>query len=268
MEVNSNRTQYLIVAFVCICPLATSAPNVKAQSDKPHPWLAEAPGEFVRLIDGGNVNIVVDDDRVRKAAKSALTVFQFSVEYDFRFRHQLLGYDRVANVWQAKIVAWMDQPKIKLEHKVCVQSDFTPALPWESKLLRHEFDHVAISTDPRLVKIIKRTLQQRRQWLEKWEQANAPTEKEVRERILATIKADVQLLEKLVQCQYDLLDRESAQGLSVISSRKEFFSGLYSVEGLERCKFNLDKTMRVFVGSLANDSGQKEVEAHYLFLSP
>jgi len=260
--------QYLILAFVCICTFTTSAPNAKAQSDKPHPWLAEAPGEFVRMIDRGNVSIVVDDDRVRKAAKSALTVFQFSVDYDFRFRHQLLGYDRVANVWQVKIVAWMDQPKIKLEHKVCVQSNFTPALPWESKLLRHEFDHVAISTDPRFVKIIKRTLQQGRQWYEKWEQANAPTEKEVRERILATIKADVQLLEKLVQSQYDLLDEESAQGLSAISSRKEFFNGLYSVEGLERCKFDLDKAMRVFVGSLANDSGQKEVEAHYLFLSP
>ena len=260
--------QYLILAFVCLCTFATSAPNAKAQSAKPHPWLAEAPGEFVRLIDRGNVNIVVDDDRVRKAAKSALTVFQFSVEYDFRFRHQLIGYDREANVWQARIVAWMDQPKIKLEHKVCVQSNFTPTLPWEAKLLRHEFDHVAISTDPRFVKIIRRTLQQRRQWNEKWEQSSAPTERDVRDRILAAMKAEVQLLEKLVQCQYDLLDQESAQGLSAIGSRKEFFSGLYAVEGLERCKCDLDKTMRIFVNSLANVSGQKEVEAHYLFLSP
>lgn len=259
---------YLILAFVFICTFATSAPSAKAQSTKPHPWLAEAPGEFVRMIDRGNVNIVVDDDRVHKAAKSALTVFQFSVDYDFRFRHQLLGYDRDTNAWQAKIVAWMDQPKIKLEHMVCVQSNFTPALPWESKLLRHEFDHVAISTDPRFVKIIKRTLQQRRQWNEKWEQSSAPTEKDVRDRILAAIQAEVQLLEKLVQCQYDLLDQESAQGLSAISSRKEFFCELYSVQGLERCKFDLDKAMRVFVGSLANASGQKEVEAHYLFLSP
>jgi len=220
------------------------------------------------MIERGNVNIVVDDDRVRKAAKSALTVFQFSVDFDFRFRHQLLGYDREVNLWQAKIVAWMDQPKIKLEHNICVQSNFTPTSPWESKLLRHEFDHVAISTDPRLVKILKRTLEQRRQWIEKWEQTNAPTEKDVRERVQAAIEADVQLLEKLVQCQYDLLDQESAQGLSVISSRKEFFNGLYSVDGLERCNFELDKAMRVFVGLLANESGQKEVEAHYLFFRP
>ena len=259
---------FLIVAFVCFCTLVTSTRSAIAQHAKPHPWLADAPGEFVRMIDRGNVNIVVDDDRVRKAAKSALTVFQFSVEYDFRFRHQLIGYDREANVWQARIVAWMDQPKIKLEHKVCVQSNFTPTFPWETKLLRHEFDHVAISTDPRLVKIIRRTLQQRRQWNEKWEQSSAPTERDVRDRILAAMKAEVQLLEKLVQCQYDLLDQESAQGLSAIGSRKEFFSGLYAVEGLERCKCDLDKTMRIFVNSLANVSGQKEVEAHYLFLSP
>ena len=81
-----------------------------AQSNKPHPWLADAPGEFVRLIDRGNVKIVVDDDRIGNAGKTALTVFQFVIDYDFKFRHQLLGYDKQSQVWQAKIVAWMDQP--------------------------------------------------------------------------------------------------------------------------------------------------------------
>lgn len=268
-QVHSNQTQGLILAFVWFCTLAIFARNAAAQSAKPHPWLAEAPGEFVRLIDRGNVNIVVDDDRIRKTGKSALTLFQFAVDYDFRFRHQLLGYDSEANVWQAKIVAWMDQPKIKLEHTVCVQSNFSPNLPWESKLLRHEFDHVAISTDPRFLKIVKRSLQQRRQWTGKWTQANAPTEQDVRESVLAAITAEVQSIEKLMQSQYDLLDQESSQGLTVIDSRKEFFERLYTIEGLERCKFDMDNAMRVFVNSiLSSVSNQKEVEVHYLFLSP
>ncbi len=266
IQVTSTQTQYSVLVCVCVSILAYSA-NAAAQSVKSHPWLAEAPGEFVRLIDRGNVSIVVDDERIRKAGKSALTLFQFVIDYDFKYRHQLLGFDNETQAWQTRIVAWMDLPKIKLEHKICIQSIFTPAMPWESKLLRHEFDHVAISTDPRFLKIIKRSLQQRRQWIEKWEQASAPTEQDVRERIQTAIKSQAQLLEKLVQSQYDLLDAESSQGLSVIGGRKEFFCGLYTVEGLERCKFEMDKATQSFVNSLESAS-RREVDAHYLFLKP
>ena len=249
--------------------VAATGVALLAQSSMPQPWIAEAPGEFVRLIDRGNVNILVDDDRVRKAGKTALTVFQFSVDYDFKFRHQLIGYDRESQTWQAKIVAWMDQPKIKLDHKVFFQSTFAPALPWESKLLRHEFDHVAISTDPRMLKLIKRSLQQRRQWIAKWKQATAPTELEIRQNIMETLTAEVRSFEQLVQSQYDYLDRESNQGISAIHSRTDFFKGLYSIEGLDRCKYVLDDAMREYVKfKLSTISIQKEVEGHYLFLNP
>ena len=249
--------------------VAASSNLAVAQSIKPHPWLADAPGEFVRLIDRGNVKIVVDDDRVRNAGKAALTVFQFVIDYDFKFRHQFLGYDKQTQVWQAKIVAWMDQPKVKLDHKICLQSTFAPPSPWESVLLRHEFDHVAISTDPRLIKIIKRALQQRRQWIAKWEQPTAPTEQDIRKNILETIVSEVTTLERLVQSQYDLLDKETNQGLSDISKRSEFFRRLYSLPRLDDCKYAMDDAMREYVkNKLSNQASQKEVEAHYLFLTP
>ena len=257
-------------AKILLCSLVVAWSNqAVAQSNKPHPWLAEAPGEFVRLIDRGNVKIVVDDDRVRAAGKTALTVFQFVVDYDFKFRHQLLGYDKQSQVWQTKIVAWMDQPKVKLDHKVFLLSTFTPASPWESKLLRHEFDHVAISTDPRVIKIIKRALQQKRQWVAKWEHATPPTEQDVRKNILATIVAEVATLERLVQSQYDLLDKESYQGVTAINNRTDFFKRLFSIPGLDECKYAMDETMREFVKEkLSNQVSQKEVEEHYLFLTP
>ena len=258
-----------LLALLFLLLMFSSPRPAVAQSIKPHPWLADARGEFVRLIDRGNVKIVVDDDRVRNAGKAALTVFQFVIDYDFKFRHQLLGYDKQAQVWQAKIVAWMDQPKVKLDHKICLQSTFAPPSPWESVLLRHEFDHVAISTDPRLIKIIKRALQQRRQWIAKWEQPTPPTEQDIRKNILETIVSEVTSLERLVQSQYDLLDKESNQGLSAINIRTDFFKRLYTVPGLDECKYEMDDAMREYVkGKLSNQASQKEVEAHYLFLTP
>lgn len=249
--------------------LAVVLTHAVAQSNRNHPWIADAPGEFVRLIDQGNVKIAVDDDRVRKAGKSALTLFQFVVDYDFKFRHQLLGYDEESMTWQAKMVAWMDQPKVRLEHTICVQSSFNPASPWETKLLRHEFDHVAISTDPRLTKIIRRTLQQRREWVAKFQQTSAPNELDLRKNIRDTVVAEVELLEQLIQSQYDLLDKESSQGLSEIEKRDAFFRGLYTVDGLERSKYKLDTQMKAFVKDKLNGTASiKEVQGHYLFLRP
>ncbi len=261
-------TKSCILLVVCIL-VSTANNQAVAQSVKPHPWLADAPGEFVRLIDRGNVKMVVDDDRVKKTGKTALTVFQFVIDYDFKFRHQLLGFDSQSQVWQASIVAWMEQPKVKLDHKIYLQSSFAPSSPWESKLLRHEFDHVAISTDPRLLKIIKRALQQRRQWVAKWEQATAPTEKEIRKSILEAFWSDVTKLEQMVQAQYDVLDNASSQGLSDINSRTGFFKQLYTVEGLDGCNYAMDDSMREYVKErLSNSASQKEVEGHYLFLAP
>ena len=268
MQLFGHQIQSVMRLAVCLF-FAVTTNHVFAQSGKAHPWLADAPGEFVRLIDRGNVNIVVDDDRVQKAGKSALTLFQFVIDYDFKFRHQLLGYDSDSHAWQGKIIAWIDQPKVKLAHTICIQSNFTPASPWDSKLLRHEFDHVAISTDPRMLKIFKRALQQRRQWNVKWEQAAAPTDLDIRKNISEKITAEVKLFEQLVQSEYDLLDQESNQGLSAINSRKDFFKSLYTVEGLERCKYIFDDGMREFVKEkLSNTASQKEVDGHYLFSLP
>ena len=266
MQFFGHPKQIYCVVLFAVCLLFDATINqVFAQTDKAHPWLGEAPGEFVRLVDRGNVKIVLDDDRIRKSGKTALTLFQFVVDYDFKFRHQVLGYDEESRAWQAKIMAWIDQPKVRLDHTICIQSDFAPASPWESKLLRHEFDHVAISTDPRMLKIIKRELQQRRQWIAKWEQTSAPTEQDIRKNIFEAITAEVKSLEQLVQSQYDYLDQESNQGLSDINSRKDFFRRLYTVEGLERCKYLFNDGMREFVKEkLSHAASQKEVDGHYV----
>jgi len=262
---NGNGCVQLAAFFLFI-----ACPNrADAQTDVSHPWLATAPGEFIRLIDNGNVQILVDDERVQKARKSALTVFRFDIQNEFKYRHQMLGYDEKLQAWQAKIVAWMDQPKFKLEHNIFFRSTFSPTLPWESKLLRHEFDHVAISTDPRLLKIIKRTLQQRHQWIATWQQASAPTDADIRKNIVDTFQEEVKALEKLVQSQYDYLDQESNQGVLAIKARTDFFKGLYTLDGLGRCHYQLDKSMQDFVKEkLSSPANDKEVEGHYLFLAP
>jgi len=236
--------------------------------EEPHPWLADAPGEFVRLIDRGNVKIKVDDKRIRQANKAALTSFRFIVDYDFRFRYQWIESNRNENLWRAKIMAWMDQPKIRLEHTIFVPSTFTPTIPWQSNLLKHEFDHVAISTDPRLEKILKRVLQRRRVWVAEWDQATMPTENDLRAKIKDDLTFETKSFEKMIQSQYDQLDRESVDGLQDISDRQKFFLDLYTVAGLERTAFEYLDPVRDYLNDKSTDTrSRKDVDLHYLFLS-
>lgn len=230
-------------------------------------WIGNAPGEFVRLIDRGKVAILVNDEIVRQAGKSAITRFEFSVKYDFKFRYDWIQNLPLRDGWQAKIVAWIDKPQFKIEHKVYLQSTFAPSDPWQSKLLRHEFDHVSISTDPRLNKLIQRVLQRRRTFIAKWEQESMPKENEIRARIQEVIDLEIHEIENMIQIQYDLLDKESRDGIASIGSRKDFFNSLYTVPGLERCRFEYVEDVRGFVNEkLGSPAIQKEVDSHYLFL--
>ena len=96
----------------------------------------------------------------------------------------------------------------------------------------------------------------------------APTEQDVRKNILETIVSEVTTLERMVQLQYDFLDKESYQGLSAINNRTDFFKRLYSVPRLDECKYVMDDGMREYVKEkLSNQASQKEVEGHYLFLT-
>ena len=240
-----------------------------AQSPKIHPWLAQAPGEFGRLIDRGNVQVKVDDERIRLAGKSALTLFQFVADFDSKFKYEWIDSKPQNGLWKAKILAWMDQPKIRLEHTICIPSTYNPTEPWTSKLIKHEFDHVAISTDPRLVKIIKRVLQRRRTWVAQFEQPTLPSENDVRDRIRQEIGLEIKNCERMVQAQYDRLDKESSEGLSTIGNRLDFFLELYSVSGLERCQFEyVDEVRAMLTDKRLDIPTKKDVEQHYLFLSP
>ena len=86
---------------------------------------------------------------------------------------------------------------------------------------------------------------------------------------MEAFRSDVTAIEQMVQAQYDVLDNVSSQGLSAIPSRKDFFKQLYSAGGLNGCNYVMDDSMREYVKErLSNSASQKEVEGHYLFLTP
>lgn len=228
--------------------------------------MASAPGEFVRLVQQGNVSFVIDDEKLARAQKSALTEFYFESKFDFRYRNQWLDPDLSGDtpVWSTRITAWVDKPRVEFHHTIVFHSRFEPPDPWASQLLRHEFDHVAISSDPRLKKLILKVLREKEQWVESWTSSTRPSEEDVRKAVNGRLQARIPEIERLVQTQYVRLDAESRDGLANLRDRMSFFRELYSVAGLEKCRFLYLDAVRVIM----QDSSDKDVSEHYLFLDP
>lgn len=236
------------------------------REDPPHPWIADAPGEIVRLIRIGHVRIVIDDDRVTASKRSALTSFRVQALYKAKFRYEWIELGHRTQTWKARILANLQDPRVQIEHQVIVSSAFQPPDPWKSELMLHEFDHVSISTDPRLLKIINRILSRKRTQTEEWMQPEKPSDEDIRLRLESIVDNEVRSFEALIQHQYDWLDQQTTNGTQTMGDRLNFFQELYSYQGLERCEYEKRELVREYLQKARASETEKEINRHYLLL--
>jgi hypothetical protein len=199
-----------------------------------HPWLATAPGEFVRLIQAGEVSIEEDDERLRKENKQALTFFELTIDYRYVMKYQTVESGPEQQVIRVNVR--YKKPTSQIVHRIIVGSDFKPALPWTNPLLMHEMDHVAISTDPRLEKWIEHFFAVERNWDFVWQQSMKPTEGQIQKKIVEKSQELTFDVERWIQFLYDQLDSESIHGTQDIANRSKFFAQLYSLETVAKCE--------------------------------
>ncbi len=211
---------------------------------EPHPWLKAVPVNLARLVDVGNVQIEVNEAAVRAANRTAITEFSFQFQYRMRYRPAFPvkpGNANSSTHYRVRLhdIEW------RFQHKISLSESYRPSKPWVSALLLHEFDHVAVSTDPRLAAIVES--------LENSDIVVKVKEASDQRALRATIDQAVDeytrnfrvAIEKLVNKCYVKLDGESQNGLKLIDARSEFFQSLYSVETLRREEFPyLDQALK------------------------
>lgn len=252
--------------IACSVGLSLSAQELPpAETPEPHAWIATAPPAFARAIELGRVRIGTDDARLAQARKHALTVFRFHVEY--RYRYSLQREERIPedlSRMRAQVVAKITIKELELQHLIVLQTGFQPRDPWSTPLLRHEFDHVSISTDPRLVALARRVLQRPLRCQVEWPIEKDLDHQTVDQAVNEGMSAQIAELERIVQANYDRLDKESLDGQANLSERDSFFIDLYAKEWLRKCEFKYLDVLRVS----AQDSSDKDVREHYLLLDP
>ena len=267
LDLNLTRIPCFNLGLIALSFLFLQISPVTLLAQKPpHPWIADAPGEIVRLIGLGNVRIEINDEVIKASNKLALTAFQLKATYDTRIRYDWISQGNQNQPWKARIVANVTKPRIHLEHQVIIPSTFQPMDPWESELMKHEFDHVAISTDPRLLKIMERVFKRKWVFTEEWDQPSRPTDADVQSRVEQLLAGEVKNCEQLIQQQYDWLDLQSVSGSQSLESRMSFFQELYSFQGLERCSFARRDLVKEYLNRISSSESLKELERHYLSL--
>ncbi len=230
-----------------------------SDNTQPHPWLASVPPSLARLVESGSVQLIVDQRAVDAANRTALTIFTFTLKYQMRFRMQEQPKDAKGNR-QVRISAIFYDVETRMHHRIVLSERFRPARPWETPLLQHEFDHVAISTDPRMFAMLKSFDGKKITLTSTLDAGTKPSESWAKAEIEKSITDFRLAVEKLVQQYYVRLDEVSKNGIALIDDRARFFQELYSSDDLQRMQFPYVTE----VSSRLKAIDRQEIKQHYL----
>lgn len=221
-------------AFESGTPSSGRSTSAVPPDSVPHPWLADIPPALSRLVTVGKVRFAVDDDLLQRVGKAAVTQTAMTNQYPYRYDVKPLASQ--GDGVRARIMVQFGKSHWSLEHTIVFRSDFQPARPWETDLMRHEFDHVAISSDPRLLKLLG--------WLEArklhWD-VTADDPESLEAMLVSEIEQQMRLrreaLEAVVRAYYVRLDAVTHDGSDAVPRRAAFFRQLYTQDDLRDMQF-------------------------------
>lgn len=225
-------------------------------------WLTLAPPEYQRLLDAGNVAIQASDALLQQKEKVGATEFKLQVGY--RFTYKIESNRQQDGIQQTRVRVIYQRPKFRISHVIHVESTYNPPSPWTHGLMKHEMDHLAISTDPRLRAIVDGVLGSSVSVDLRWEQTSAPSDQQIRESLGNRSAERFSDIEKVIQIAYDQLDEASAQGNRRIDARGSFFKQIYSVEWLRSTKLkSFDEFSAEEIESWLANVSKSKLEMHY-----
>ncbi len=194
----------------------------------------DAPKELQRLIKDGKVEVVYDSDPEFVRESRGWADFHVQIKSSFKYD---LTKTRKNGRWTVTLDNITLKPTIELTHLIRLPSTFKSPDVWTSRTLRHEFDHVAVSLDPRAMLLLRHLLVHLPDIERTLEPKEMPTNdvlnRLVDEEVVKRRRAVVELMRQNNQ----QLDKIGAHGAELVPNRATFFSQLYTKENLAETKF-------------------------------
>lgn len=219
---------------------------------------AKPPQYFQRLIEEGNAKFDFYARRPPRQRYPGQALFHLNCRDETAYR----------TTWKTKDGKKQVVVRVNLK-KVTCELTHTLRLPrylnndrrWTNRLVKHEFDHVAISCDPRVTMLVEHLYGKVKRVLTTVDADVKVDDKLVRPLIDKQYGARANAVIALIKSNYVLLDKISRHGNTPIENRKIFFESLYT-------KANLDAAGFPFTGDvleLLKSKKYREAELLYDF---
>ncbi len=193
-----------------------------------------APDEIKRLIKDGKVEVVYDSDPEFVKAGRGWADFHIQLKHAFRYSPTKI---KNQGRWQVKLIITKLESQIELTHLIRLPSSFKSPDVWSGRILRHEFDHVAISLDRRPLLLLKHLLEHMPSIERTLEANQQPSDELFGQWINEESDKRLTAIKELMRQNNVRLDKLSAHGINTVPERAAFFAKLYTKENLAELKF-------------------------------
>lgn len=220
-------------AGFCEQPDALTDKKPTATTHEPIPD-DSAPKDLKRLIADGKVKVVYDSDPEFVQAARGWADFHVRLEQSFKYN---LAKSRKNGRWQVEVTVTKLEYKIELTHLIRLPASFKSPDIWQSQILRHEFDHVAVSLDPRAMRLLRHLIEHLPTIERTLEPKETPSNARINQLINEEIDRRREAVIELMRQNNRLLDKVGVHGAQPVPDRAPFFAKLYTKEHLAEQKF-------------------------------
>lgn len=217
-----------------------------------------APDYFQNLIETGNVELSFHDPRKHEVKTGGKAYFNYKFHHTVKFRFKWRRADLPGKLLLT-ISPSITDARVTVSHTVSVPNSYRNPRMWTTRLVKHEFDHVALSSDPRVLKLLEHLVRN----LGPIERTVGGSKKPDRDLCLKIINEECDsrrgAVVALVQANYRILDNISQHGKKRIPDRSEFFRHLFDKKNIDAQEFQFLPELL----DLLDRRDYREMKLHY-----
>jgi hypothetical protein len=192
------------------------------------------PPELKELVDEGHVRFQFYDPRIDRYERPGITRFFAAYKWTFRFD---VRSRKQGDELRVTVLPKFDRIEVELDHVIHLPKHYDNEALFQRSLVLHEFDHVAISSDPRPRRLVEH-LVRKLTVVERLVDVDQPVNESLaREIVNDELARREEAVRALIDFNNRRLDQLSAHGNRDLEDRKQFFATLYTRENLEAAKF-------------------------------
>jgi hypothetical protein len=190
-----------------------------------------APRKMQAMIDDGDVTTTFVGDMGDTLGK---THYFLDFDWTFDYKYSISQRDD-RNILKLSVLKL--KHKIKRRHVVRMPLAYYDPGVWRTQLMRHEFDHVAVSIDQRPILMLKHLCKQMSTIEHVLESPGKPSKELCLGLVNNALRRRQNAVIDLVRANYVLLDKVSMHGMIPVPNRGKFFVRLYTKQNLQEQRF-------------------------------